>query len=188
MRKNLLRAFERDGFEVATAGSLKEAYEVAAEFAPDFAVLDLNLQDGYGMELVAALQELRPGVRIVILTGYDSIASSLVALKAGAVGYLAKPVQAEQVVVATRRPERREPGRARRAADVGRPGALGAHPARVRAVQPQRLRDRAPAQHAPPHAPAHPVQAGAAALTAGSWARIGRPAPARSVVNQPGTP
>jgi two-component system, response regulator RegA len=98
LRRNLVRAFERDGFEVATAASLKEAHEVAAEFCPGFAVLDLNLQDGYGMELVGTLQELRPGVRIVILTGYDSIASSLVALKAGAVGYLAKPVRTEQVV------------------------------------------------------------------------------------------
>jgi two-component system response regulator RegA len=98
LRKNLVRAFEREAFKVATAGSLKEAYEVAADFAPDFAVLDLNLQDGYGMELVANLQELRPGVRILILTGYDSIASSLVALKAGAADYLAKPVRAEQVV------------------------------------------------------------------------------------------
>jgi two-component system response regulator RegA len=98
LRKNLVRAFEKEGFDVATAGSLKEAYDVAAEFCPDFAVLDLNLQDGYGMELVTTLQEVRPGVRIVILTGYDSIASSLVALKAGAVGYLAKPVGAEQVV------------------------------------------------------------------------------------------
>ena len=100
LRKNLVRAFEREGFEVATAGSLKEAYDVAGEFAPDFAVVDLNLQDGYGMELVGALQELRPGVKVVVLTGYDSIASSLVALKAGAVGYLAKPVQPEKVIAA----------------------------------------------------------------------------------------
>jgi two-component system response regulator RegA len=98
LRKNLVRALERDGFEVVTAASLKEAYEAVADFTPEFAVLDLNLQDGYGMELVAHLQELRPGVRIVILTGYDSIASSLVALKAGVIGYLAKPVKAEQVV------------------------------------------------------------------------------------------
>jgi two-component system response regulator RegA len=98
LRRNLARAFERDGFEVATAASLKEAYHVAADFCPDFALLDLNLRDGYGMTLVTILQELRPGVRIVILTGYDSIASSLVALKAGAVGYLAKPVQTEKVV------------------------------------------------------------------------------------------
>ncbi len=98
LRKNLLRAFEQAGFEVATAASLREAHEVAADFCPDLAVLDLNLQDGYGMELVGTLQALRPGVRIVILTGYDSIASSLVALKSGAVGYLAKPVQADQVL------------------------------------------------------------------------------------------
>ena len=98
LRKNLVRALEREGFEVATAGGLREAYEAVGDFTPEFAVLDLNLQDGYGMELVAHLQELRPGVRIVILTGYDSIASSLVALKAGVVGYFAKPVKAEQVV------------------------------------------------------------------------------------------
>ena len=159
LRKNSVRAFERENFEVATAGSLKEAYEVAGEFAPDFAVVDLNLQDGYGMELVGALQDLRPGVRVVVLTGYDSIASSLVALKAGAVGYLAKPVQPEQVVQALVGEPDSQAEPAERP-DVGRPGAVGAHPARVRAVQPQRLRDRAPAQHAPPHAPAHPVQAG----------------------------
>jgi two-component system, response regulator RegA len=98
LRKNLMRAFECDGFDVATAGSLKGAHDVAAEFGPGFAVLDLNLQDGYGMELMAVLQERRPGVRIVIITGYDTIASSLVALEARAVGYLAKPVRAEDVV------------------------------------------------------------------------------------------
>jgi len=105
-----MRTFQRDGFDVATAGSLKEAHDVAAEFGPDFAVLDLNLQDGYGMELMAALQERRPGVRIVIVTGYDSIASSLVALEAGAVGYLVKPVRAEDVVetLLGRNPEREE--------------------------------------------------------------------------------
>ena len=164
LRKNLVRAFEREGFEVATAGSLKEAYEVAADFAPEFAVLDLNLQDGYGMELVANLQELRPGVRIVILTGYDSIASSLVALKAGAAGYLAKPVRAEQVVAALLGAGHRGRG-AGRTADVGRPGALGAHPAGVRAMQSQRLGDRPPPQHASQNAAADPVQACAATLT-----------------------
>ena len=73
---------------------------MTAAFVPSYAVLDLNLDDGYGMDLVGALQELHPAVRILILTGYDSIASSLVALKAGAVGYLAKPATPEQVVAA----------------------------------------------------------------------------------------
>ncbi|HET6468746.1 MAG TPA: response regulator [Geminicoccaceae bacterium] len=100
LRRNLLRALEREGYAVAAAGSLKEAYEIAGEFAPDYAVLDLNLEDGHGMELVNTLQDLLPGIRVVILTGYDSIASSVVALRAGAVGYLAKPVQVKDVIAA----------------------------------------------------------------------------------------
>ena len=92
------RQLERAGFEVLVAGSLKEAYEVTAETIPDFAVVDLNLGDGHGMELINGLLEARHDMRIVVLTGYDSIASSIIATKAGAVGYLAKPVQAEELV------------------------------------------------------------------------------------------
>jgi len=79
LRNALVRAFEREQFEVRTADTLKRGCEVAYGFAPEFAVLDLNLRDGHGMELVAHLREARPGVRIVVITGYDSIASSLVA-------------------------------------------------------------------------------------------------------------
>jgi two-component system response regulator RegA len=98
LRRNMVRSLEKEGFVVAAAAGLKEAYEVAADFAPDLAIVDLNLQDGHGMELVGGLQQLRPGIRVVVLTGYDSIASSLVALRAGAVGYLAKPVQMKDLV------------------------------------------------------------------------------------------
>jgi two-component system response regulator RegA len=100
LQNALARAFEREQFEVRTAATLKEACEIAYSLAPEFAVLDLSLQDGYGMALVAHLREARPGIRIVVITGYDSIASSLVALKAGVIDYLAKPVRAEQVVAA----------------------------------------------------------------------------------------
>jgi ActR/RegA family two-component response regulator len=100
LRRNLVRALERLGYEIATAGGLREAYEVAANFVPEFAVVDLNLADGHGMELVETLQDLRPGIRIVVVTGYDSIASSIVATKAGAVGYLAKPVKPEELAAA----------------------------------------------------------------------------------------
>ncbi len=100
LRRNLVRSLEREGYEVATAESLREAYDVAATFQPDFAVIDLNLADGHGMELVESLQTLRPGLRVVVLTGYDSIASSIVAAKAGAVGYLAKPVKPEELAAA----------------------------------------------------------------------------------------
>ena len=160
LRRNLVRSLERFGFVVATAASVREAYEVASEFLPELAVVDLNLEDGHGMELVESLQELRPGLKVVVLTGYDSIASSIVATKAGAIGYLAKPSSR-----GARRRARRLGRAARRQPDVGRPGALGAHPAGLRAVQPQRLGDGAAPQHAPPYAAAHPEQAGPPALS-----------------------
>ena len=94
----MARHLERAGFEVLAAESLKEAYEIIAETIPDFAVVDLNLGDGHGMELINGLLDARHDVRIVVLTGYDSIASSIIATKAGAVGYLAKPVQPEELV------------------------------------------------------------------------------------------
>jgi two-component system response regulator RegA len=100
LRRNLVRALVRSGFVVAAVGTLKEAFAAATEEVPDYALLDLNLEDGYGMELVDTLRDMNPGCRIVILTGYDSIASSVLALKAGAVDYLAKPVAAEAVVAA----------------------------------------------------------------------------------------
>lgn len=100
LRRNLVRAMERLGYEVATAGGVREACEVAASFRPDLAVIDLNLEDGHGMELLESLRELRPDLRIVVLTGYDSIASSIVATKAGAIGYLAKPVKPEELAAA----------------------------------------------------------------------------------------
>jgi two-component system response regulator RegA len=100
LRRNLVRSLEKVGFAVSAVGTLREAHEQAADSPPDYAVLDLNLSDGHGMELVHTLLDLRPGTRIVILTGYDSIASSLVALKAGAVDYLAKPASADQIVSA----------------------------------------------------------------------------------------
>jgi two-component system response regulator RegA len=100
LRNALVRAFEREQFEVRAADTVKRACEIAYGFAPEFAVLDLSLQDGYGMELVAHLREARPGVRIVVITGYDSIASSVVAVKTGVVDYLAKPVRTEQVIAA----------------------------------------------------------------------------------------
>jgi two-component system response regulator RegA len=98
LRRALVRPLERDGFEVVTAASLTEAYEAASDFSPSHAVIDLNLSDGHGMELVKTLHDHRPDCRIVVLTGYDSIASSLVAMKAGATSYLAKPVRGEDLV------------------------------------------------------------------------------------------
>ena len=158
LRRSLTRALERRGFHVLAAEGLAEAREHAQPHRPEFAVLDMRLTEGSGLDLVRTLRELRPEVRIVIVTGYGNIATAVAAIKAGAVDYLAKPVDADDVVNALLRSGQGLPPPPRQS-DVGRPGPLGAHPAGVRAVQPQRLGDRAPPQHAPPHAAADPEQA-----------------------------
>ena len=108
-----------------------------------------------------------PGARAIILTGYGNIATAVNAVKLGAVDYLAKPADADDVVAALARARRQE-DRAAGKSDVGRPRALGAHPAHLRIVRPQRLGDRAPAQHAPPHPAAHSGQTRAALSAAHS--------------------
>jgi len=100
LRRTLQRLLERRGFTVRTAGSLDEAYGVLEDFPPDFAVVDLNLADGHGMDLVRELRSHRPAIRIAVLTGFDSIASAVVAVKAGAWAYLAKPVDVDRLVTA----------------------------------------------------------------------------------------
>ena len=119
--------------------------------------------DGNGLDVIARLKERRPEARGVILTGYGNIATAVTAVKLGAFDYLAKPADADEIHAALMA----QPGEraaAARKPDVGRPGALGAHPARLRAVRPQRLGDGAPPQHAPPHPAAHPGQARAAVI------------------------
>jgi two-component system response regulator RegA len=98
LRRSLARAMERRGFEVLPAEGLADARDLALEHKPEFAVLDLRLAEGSGLDLVASLRELRPDIRIVIVTGYGNIATAVAAIKAGAVDYLAKPVDADDVV------------------------------------------------------------------------------------------
>jgi two-component system, response regulator RegA len=98
LRRSLTRALERRGFEVLPAEGLAEAEEHARRRRPEFAVLDMRLAEGSGLDLVHTLRTLRPDVRIVIVTGYGNIATAVAAIKAGAVDYLAKPVDADDVV------------------------------------------------------------------------------------------
>jgi two-component system response regulator RegA len=98
LRRSLTRALERRGFEVLAAEGLVEAEEHARRRRPEFAVLDMRLAEGSGLDLVHTLRTLRPEVRIVIVTGYGNIATAVAAIKAGAVDYLAKPVDADDVV------------------------------------------------------------------------------------------
>nr|WP_115937977.1 ActR/PrrA/RegA family redox response regulator transcription factor [Aestuariispira insulae] len=100
LRNRLVRAMEKRGFDVTGVGSVGEALETLSERAPAFAVLDLRLEDGSGLEVVEALIESRPDIRIIMLTGYGNIASAVSAIKAGAIDYLSKPADADQIEAA----------------------------------------------------------------------------------------
>lgn len=94
------RALSTRGFEVATARDGNEALIRCADFQPRYIVLDLKLGAESGLVLIPKLNASRPGVRILLLTGYASIATAVEAIKRGAHDYLAKPVDADQVVQA----------------------------------------------------------------------------------------
>src|SRR5690606_21766249 len=90
-------AMEKRGFAVETAGSVTEARERATARPPAYAVVDLRLQDGNGLQVVEILREVRADGRIVMLTGYGAIATAVSAVKAGAADYLSKPADADEV-------------------------------------------------------------------------------------------
>ena len=98
LRRSLQRAMERRGFRVFPAESLREGVALAHTIKPEFGVIDLRLEDGSGIELVKKLRELHPKIRLVILTGYGNIATAVAAVKAGAIDYLAKPADADDVI------------------------------------------------------------------------------------------
>jgi len=98
----LARALGARGLIVSTAGNRAGALAAAREGAPDFIVLDLKLGDDNGLALIPELLDLDPRVRILLLTGYASIATAVEAIKRGAWDYLAKPVDADQVLQAIR--------------------------------------------------------------------------------------
>ncbi len=100
LRTRLGRALESRGFQVTTAGSVAEATAALSAHLPAFAVLDMRLDDGNGLKVVEAIRERRDDARIVMLTGYGAIATAVAAVKAGAVDYLSKPADADDVVKA----------------------------------------------------------------------------------------
>lgn len=98
--QRLARALGQRGFIVSAVSTVSEAKDIARLNPPAFAVLDLRLEDGSGLEVVEALQKHRENARAVILTGYGAIATAVAAVKAGAVDYLAKPADVEDIVKA----------------------------------------------------------------------------------------
>ena len=98
--QRLARAMESRGFTVTTAESVAEGLMHLETASPAFAVVDMRLGDGNGLEVISALKRRRPDSRALILTGYGNIATAVNAVKLGAVDYLAKPVDADDVVAA----------------------------------------------------------------------------------------
>jgi two-component system response regulator RegA len=99
-RTRLMRAFRDRGFDVAGAESFDEALALAQVDTPELALVDLRLPGKSGLELVKALKELDATTRVVVLTGYGSIATAVDSVKLGATSYLTKPVDADQILIA----------------------------------------------------------------------------------------
>ena len=98
--KRLGRAMEKRGFAVEMAGSVAAGKAIATVRPPKYAVVDLRLEDGNGLEVVEVIRSKRPESRIVILTGYGAITTAVAAVKIGAIDYLAKPADANDVTSA----------------------------------------------------------------------------------------
>src|SRR5580704_6527283 len=94
------RALSSRGFAARTAGSVAEALAAIESAAPAFAVIDLRLGDGSGLDVMRALKARRADARGIILTGYGAIATAVMAVKLGAFDYLAKPANADEIVLA----------------------------------------------------------------------------------------
>lgn len=100
LRDVLARALTRRGFNVTPAASAEQAIALARPAPPEYAVVDLKMPGASGLELIRALVALDEQTRIVVLTGYASVATAVEAIKLGAIHYLAKPANADEIVLA----------------------------------------------------------------------------------------
>ncbi|MGK7650961.1 MULTISPECIES: ActR/PrrA/RegA family redox response regulator transcription factor [unclassified Roseovarius] len=95
--RRLAKAMEKRGFEVEMAGSVAAGQAIATARPPAYAVCDLRLEDGNGLDVVETIRERRPDSRVVVLTGYGAIATAVAAVKIGATDYLSKPADATDI-------------------------------------------------------------------------------------------
>lgn len=96
----LAPAMRKRGFLVSVANSAESAFQLASQEAPEFAVVDLKMSGNSGLVLVRQLASLNAGTRIVVLTGFASVTTAIEAIKLGATHYLAKPVDADEIIAA----------------------------------------------------------------------------------------
>jgi|TARA_Y100001970_G_C14243951_1_gene866726 two-component system response regulator RegA len=96
-RERLARAMEKKGFQVSQAEGVKKGIQSVKDRKPAFAVVDLRLNDGNGLEVVKEIQKSNSSSRVIMLTGYGNIPTAVAAIKQGAIDYLAKPADADDV-------------------------------------------------------------------------------------------
>jgi two-component system response regulator RegA len=109
LRERLARAMEARGFSVAIAESVAEGKSRAKDAPPAYAVVDLKLDDGNGLDVVETLHTVRPDSRVVVLTGFGNIATAVAAVKYGAIDYLPKPADADDILAALLAPPGSKP-------------------------------------------------------------------------------
>src|ERR1700754_1724053 len=109
LRERLARAMEARGFTVAQAESVAEGKARAKEAPPAYAVVDLKLDDGNGLDVVEVLHGTRPDARVVVLTGFGNIATAFAAVKYGAIVSLPKPADADDILAALQAPNGSKP-------------------------------------------------------------------------------
>jgi len=109
LRERLAKAFRERGFEVRTAGSYDEAVTLAEVESPEYAIVDLRMPGKGGLELVRALHSIDAMTRILVLSGYGSVATAVDAIHLGAVNFVTKPADAEDLLAAFERSERTDP-------------------------------------------------------------------------------
>ena len=96
-RERLSRSMEKKGFEVISSFGFKDSILKVTENKFDYAVVDMRLDDGSGLELVKEIQKISPQTRSLLLTGYGNIATAVAAIKSGAIDYLPKPAEIDQI-------------------------------------------------------------------------------------------
>lgn len=100
LRARLAKAIAARGFDVVQAGTVSDAVAAIDADAPEFALLDLRMSDGYGLDLIGRLTSADPNTRIVVLTGFGSIATAVDAVRRGATHYLTKPAEVDEILAA----------------------------------------------------------------------------------------
>ena len=99
-RDRLARAMDKKGFQVQSAKTIEIANKMVKSQPPAFAVVDLRLDDGNGLDVVKEINKVRKDSRVIMLTGYGNLPTAVAAVKAGAIDYMAKPVDADDVEAA----------------------------------------------------------------------------------------